>query len=54
MYFLERKNIQINHGISRDLLEHILRSVNPFVNDYMMIRKVEEEINSRAIAEGEQ
>ena len=64
MYFLdnedavsERMNNPINHGISKDLLdllEHILRSVNPFVNGYMIMREIEEEANLRAIAEGEQ
>ena len=64
MYFLDNEDAvnerllnPINHGISRDLLdllEHILRSVNPFINGYMMMREVEKEANARAIAQGEQ
>ena len=53
----ERTNNPIHHSINRDLLdslEHILRSVNAFVNSYMMMRKVEEKANDKAIAEGEQ
>ena len=64
LYFLdnedavnEHSNNSINHGISRDLLnllEKVLRSVNPFVRGFMMMREVEDEINARAIAEGEE
>ena len=61
MYFLdnedavnERVNIPLNNGISvplMNLLEGIIRSQNPFVQGFMMMREVEEEVNQRAAEE---
>lgn len=44
----ERRNNPISNGISEgsiSLLEYILRSRNPFIHGFMMMREVEEEVN---------
>ena len=44
-----------NYGINphlMELLEHIMRSFNPYAQGFMMMREVEEEVNRQAIGEG--